>query len=137
MKSAMATLETATDDEEEDEGSLPNESGLTPEPGKGFSPRDALVRKLLDIVVLPAARLTANERSLVADLMLQLLDKVDEAIKLDVSRRLARVAEAPNSLLRVLLLSEPAIAEPIIRRFEPVPEALLIECAHTGKTIHR
>ncbi|MFN0023539.1 MAG: DUF2336 domain-containing protein [Parvularculaceae bacterium] len=133
----MATLETATDDEEEDEGSLPNESGLTPEPGKGFSPRDALVRKLLDIVVLPAARLTANERSLVADLMLQLLDKVDEAIKLDVSRRLARVAEAPNSLLRVLLLSEPAIAEPIIRRFEPVPEALLIECAHTGKTIHR
>ncbi len=132
----MATLETATD-EEEDEGLLPNETGLTPEPGKGFQPRDALVRKLLDIVVLPAAKLTANERSLVADLMLQVLDKVDEPVRLDVARRIARVAEAPNSLLRMLLLGEPAVAEPIIRRIEPVPEALLIECAHTGKTVHR
>ena len=131
----MATLETATD--EEDEGPVPNETGLTPEPGKGFSPRDALVRKLLDIVVLPAAKLTANERSLVADLMLQLLDKVENDVKLEVARRIARVAEAPNSLLRVLLLADPEIAEPIIRRTEPVPEALLIECAHFGKTMHR
>lgn len=132
----MATLETATDDEDFD-GPLPNETGLTPEPGKGFQPRDALVRKLLDIVVLPSAKLTANERSLVADLMLQLLDKVVEPVRLDVARRIARVAEAPNSLLRVLLLAEPSVAEPIIRRTEPVPEALLIECAHHGKTIHR
>lgn len=131
----MATLETATD--EEDEIPLPNETGLTPEPGKGFSVRDALVRKLLDIVVLPAAKLTANERSLVADLMLQLLDKIDEDVKFEVAQRIARVAEAPNSLLRVLLLSEPKIAEPIIRRTEPVPEALLIECARQGKTAHR
>jgi uncharacterized protein (DUF2336 family) len=131
----MATLETATD--EEDEGPVPNETGLTPAPGKGFSPRDALVRKLLDIVVLPATKLTANERSLVADLMLQLLDKVDADVTLEVSRRIARVAEAPNSLLRVLLLAEPDVAAPIIRRTEPVPEALLIECAHQGKTAHR
>ncbi|MDZ7629086.1 MAG: DUF2336 domain-containing protein [Parvularculaceae bacterium] len=131
----MATLDTATD--EEDDGLLPNETGLTPEPGKSFSARDAIVRKLLDIVVLPAAHLTANERSLVADLMLQLLDKVDETLRLEVARRIARVTEAPSSLLRVLLLSEPTVAEPIIRRTEPVPEALLIECARKGKTIHR
>lgn len=131
----MATLETATD--EDDEGPVPNETGLTPEPVKGFSPRDALVRKLLDIVVLPAAKLTANERSLVADLMLQLLDKVDNDVTLEVARRIARVTEAPNSLLRVLLLAEPEVAAPIIRRTEPLPEALLIECARQGKTAHR
>lgn len=131
----MATLDTAAD--EEDEGPVPNETGLTPEPGKGFSPRDAIVRKLLDIVVLPSAKLTANERSLVADLMLELLDKVDVDVKREVARRIARVAEAPNSLLRVLLLAEPDIAGPIIRRTEPVPEALLIECAREGKMAHR
>lgn len=131
----MATHETATD--EEDEGLVPNETGLTPEPGKGFSPRDAIIRKLLDIVVLPAAKLTANERSLVADLMLQLLDKIDKDVTLEVARRIARVAEAPNSLLRVLLLNEPDVAAPIIRRTEPLPEALLIECARAGKTAHR
>ena len=135
MPLPMATLETATDDE--DGGPLPNETGLTPEPGKTFSPRDSIVRKLLDIVVLPSARLTANERSLVADLMLQLLDKVDEELRREVARRIARVPEAPSALLHVLLLAEPDVAAPIIRRTEPVPEALLIECARKGKTVHR
>jgi uncharacterized protein (DUF2336 family) len=96
-----------------------------------------MVRKLCDIVVLPAAKISANERSLVADIMLQTLDKVEESLRLDVARRVARVAEAPNALLRMLLLDEPAIAEPVIRRIEPIPEALLIECARQGSTAHR
>ena len=131
----MATLDSATDEEEA--GPVPNETGLTPEPGKSFSARDAIVRKLLDIVVLPPSRLTANERSLVADLMLQLLDKVDQHLRLEVARRIARVPEAPSALLHVLLLAEPEVAAAVIRRTEPVPEALLIDCARKGKTVHR
>lgn len=131
----MATLDSATDEEEA--GPVPNETGLTPEPGKSFSARDAIVRKLLDIVVLPPSRLTANERSLVADLMLQLLDKVDQHLRLEVARRIARVPEAPSALLHVLLLAEPEVAAAMIRRTEPVPEALLIDCARKGKTVHR
>ncbi len=111
--------------------------GLTPPPSRGHSPREMLARKLADIVVLPATRISANERSLVADILLQALDKADEGLRLEVSRRIARVAEAPNALLRMLLLDEPKIAEPIIRRVEPLPEALLIECAHGGVTAHR
>jgi uncharacterized protein (DUF2336 family) len=127
----MATLETAK------EGPSTAELGLTPDPARSFSPRAAMAKKLLDIVVLPPSKLTANERSLVADIMAQLLDKVDEDLRLDVAKRLARVAEAPNTLLRMLLLDEPHIAEPVIRRIEPVPEALLIECAKNGVTAHR
>jgi uncharacterized protein (DUF2336 family) len=127
----MATLETAKD------GPTTAEMGLAPDPAKSYSPCEAMAKKLLDIVVLPAAKLTANERSLVADIMSQLLDKVDEDLRLEVAKRIARVAEAPNSLLRMLLLDEPHIAEPIIRRIEPVPEALLIECARNGVTAHR
>ena len=116
---------------------IASDVGLTPPPSRGHSPREVLVRKLADIVVLPATRISANERSLVADILLQALDKADEDIRLEVSRRIARVAEAPNALLRMLLLDEPRIAEPIIRRVEPLPEALLIECAHGGVTAHR
>ena len=116
---------------------IASDVGLTPPPSRGHSPREGLVRKLADIVVLPATRISANERSLVADILLQALDKADEDIRLEVSRRIARVAEAPNALLRMLLLDEPRIAEPIIRRVEPLPEALLIECAHGGVTAHR
>jgi len=110
-------------------------TGLTPAPG--YTPRSTLIKKMLDIVVLPAAHITANERSLVADIMLQVLDKVDDHLRLEVAKRIARVPEAPSTLLRVLLLDEPEIAEPIIRRMDPVPEALLIECANQGTTAHR
>lgn len=116
---------------------LTSDVGLTPPPSRGHSPREMLVRKLADIVVLPATRISANERSLVADILLQALDKADEDLRLEVARRIARVAEAPNALLRMLLLDEPQIAEPIIRRVEPLPEALLIECAQSGVTAHR
>lgn len=116
---------------------IASDVGLTPPPSRGHSPREVLVRKLADIVVLPATRISANERSLVADILLQALDKADEDIRLEVSHRIARVAEAPNALLRMLLLDEPRVAEPIIRRVEPLPEALLIECAHGGVTAHR
>lgn len=128
----MSTQDPATEN-----AFAPNDVGLTPEVNRGHSPREAMVRKLSDIVVLPTTRLSSNERSLVADILLQTLDKVEEDLRLEVSRRIARVAEAPNALLRMLLLDEPRVAEPIIRRVEPVPEALLIECARSGVTAHR
>ncbi|OFX00693.1 MAG: hypothetical protein A3E78_11075 [Alphaproteobacteria bacterium RIFCSPHIGHO2_12_FULL_63_12] len=127
----MSTPDTATEE------IASNDVGLTPPPQKGHTPREILIRKLADLVVLPAARISSNERSLVADIMLQALDKADEGLRFEVARRVARVAEAPNPLLRTLLLDEPRVAEPIIRRIEPVPEALLIECAKNGTTAHR
>lgn len=127
----MSTQDPAT------EALVPAETGLTPEPKRGHTPREAMLRKLVDLVVLPAARISANERSLVADIMLQALHEADEDLRLEVARRVARVAEAPNALLRTLLLDEPRVAEPVIRRVDPVPEALLIECARTGTTAHR
>ncbi len=127
----MSTPDTATEE------IAPGPIGQTPETPRGHSPREILIRKLADIVVLPATRLSANERSLVADIMLQALDKVEEDLRLEVARRVARVLEAPNALLRMLLLDEPRVAEPVIRRVEPLPEALLIECARAGTTAHR
>lgn len=127
----MSNQDTATED------LAPADVGLTPAASRGHSPREIMIRKLADIVVLPATRISANERSLVADIMLQTLDTVEEALRMEVARRIARVAEAPSALVRALLLDEPRIAEPIIRRTEPVPEALLIECARTGTTAHR
>lgn len=96
-----------------------------------------MVRKLCDIVVLPAARLSANERSLAADFLLEVLDKVDIELRIEVATRIARVSDSPPPLVRMLLLDEPAVAEPIIRKADHVPAALLIECARNGETLHR
>jgi uncharacterized protein (DUF2336 family) len=129
----MSTQDTAT----EEAFAPPSDVGLTPEAPRGHTPREIMVRKLSDIVVLPAARLTASQRSLVADIMMEALSKVEENLRLEVSRRIARVSEAPNALVRTLLLDEPHIAEPLIRRVDPIPEALLLECVRTGTTAHR
>ena len=59
------------------------------------SPRDLMVRKLIDIIVLPASRISANERSLTADILLQIADKVEESLRVEIAKRVARVPEAP------------------------------------------
>ena len=100
-------------------------------------PRALMVRKLLDIVVLPAGKLSANERSLTADILLQVLGKVGLDLRIEVATRVARVPECPSALLRMLLLDDPEVAVPVLTGAENIPEALLIECARLGTTAHR
>lgn len=107
---------------------------LTP-PGPGV--RTLMVRKLTDIVVLPAGKISSNERALVADILLHVLDKVEETIRIEVADRVARVSECPPALVRMLIMDEPAVAEKIISRADNLPEALLIEAARDGATAHR
>ncbi|MBB5518245.1 DUF2336 domain-containing protein [Amphiplicatus metriothermophilus] len=101
------------------------------------SARALLARKLGDIVVLPAARVSGNERALAADILMQIVDKVEEALRVEIARRLARVPETPPALIRMLLLDEPAVAREILQGAENLPQALLIEAARCGQTAHR
>ncbi len=130
----MAELQSVRDGEKP----VPDaETMLTPLNATGNSPRALMARKLADVVVLPAGRISGNERALVADILLQVLDKVDEAQRIEVAERVSRVAECPPALVRMLLLDTPAVAENIILRAETLPEALLIEAARDGATAHR
>ncbi len=113
------------------------ETMLTPITRIGTTPRAQMVRKLADIVVLPAGRISANERSLVADILLQIVDKVELELRLEVATRVARVPESPPALTRMLVLDEPPVAEKILRGAEVIPEALLIEAAREGSMDHR
>lgn len=123
-------------------GARPNpkpdvETMLTPLAPSGPSVRTLMVRKLTDIVVLPSAKISSNERSLVADILLHVLEKVEEPIRMEVAGRIARVSECPPALVRMLLLDEVAVAEKIITAAENLPEALLIEAARDGNMAHR
>lgn len=113
------------------------ETMLTPLTKIGTTPRAQMVRKLVDVLVLPAGRISANERSLTADILLQVVDKVEIELRMEVAARLARVAESPPALLRMLLLDGAAVAEKLLRGAENLPEALLIEAAQSGEAAHR
>ncbi|MEO1243297.1 MAG: DUF2336 domain-containing protein [Pseudomonadota bacterium] len=110
---------------------------LTPMDSVGASARALMVRKLSDIVVLPTGRISSNERSLVADILLQVVEKVEPEIRKELARRIARVSECPPALLRILILDEPDVAREILEGADTVPAALLIEAAHEGKLAHR
>ncbi len=113
------------------------ETMLTPLSPSGPSVRALMVRKLADIVVLPNGKISSNERSLVADILLHVLDKVEEPIRMEVAQRVARVPECPPALVRMLLLDDAPVAEKIAARAETLPEALLIEAAREGTMAHR
>ena len=110
---------------------------LTPM-GKGVtSPRAMMVRKLSDIVVLPSGQISTNERSLVADILLQIVDKVEPTIRKDLAKRVSRLADCPPALVRALILDDVDIAQEILEHADNVPEPLLIEAAHQGQMAHR
>lgn len=99
--------------------------------------RAHMVRLLTDIVVLPTTRISTNERSVAGDILIQVLAGVDEAMRIDVARRVGKVAEAPQSLTRLLLLDEPSVAREILESPILWPQALLIETARHGQRLHR
>ncbi len=129
----MADFDTATD-----APPIPDaETMLTPITKIGTTPRAQMVRKLVDVLVLPAGRISGNERALTADILLQVVDKVEIDLRMEVAGRLARVAESPPALLRMLLLDQPPVAEKLLCGAETLPEALLLEAAQQGEAAHR
>ncbi|MEM6414937.1 MAG: DUF2336 domain-containing protein [Pseudomonadota bacterium] len=103
----------------------------------GAAQRSALTRTLCDLVVLPANKISANERSLTADMLLEILGRAEIELRLELARRVARVRETPPALMRALLHDAPEVAIRLLEKAEYIPEALLVECARTGETNHR
>lgn len=132
----MATSETANS--AGTPGAAPGAPDLLePEEAVHNSLRELMVRKLIDIIVLPPSRISANERSLTADVLLQIADKVDTSLRTEIARRVARVPEAPPVLVRMLLLDEPPVARAILASDHPLPESLLLDGVRHGLTAHR
>ena len=129
----MADLELG----EEDLAAIDTDVILTPLDKQIDGTLTLMVRKLSDIVVLPTGRISSNERALTADILLQILDKVERPLRIEVAIRVARVTECPPALVRMLLLDEEAVAEKVILGAESLPEALLIEAARDGVPAHR
>lgn len=99
--------------------------------------RAHMVRLLTDIVVLPAARISNNERSVAGDILIQVLAGLEEQTRVEVARRVGRVAEAPMALIRLLLLDEPPVAQEVLKGGTPLPQALLIETARFAQKPQR
>ena len=99
--------------------------------------RQTLLRRLADVVCLPASRINAFERAVTGDLLVELLRQASVEERRRVAVRLAPLAELPDSLARLLLRDEPSVAGPLIEQCASLTDVDLIGCARDAGVEHR
>jgi uncharacterized protein (DUF2336 family) len=117
-----------------------SEPALTPEetaPGASFRARHALLKRLADVVSLPASRINAFERAVTGDLLVEMLRLASHDDRKRVAGRLAPLTELPNALARMLLRDEPDIAGLLIEQCASLSDADLVACARDASMDHR
>jgi uncharacterized protein (DUF2336 family) len=106
-------------------------------PATGFRARHALLKRLADVVSLPASRINAFERAVTGDLLVETLRMAGVADRKRVAARLAHLTELPNALARMLLRDEPEIAALLIETCASLSDADLNGCARDASMEHR
>lgn len=106
-----------------------------PEPA--WRARHALLKRLADVVSLPASRINAFERAVTGDLLVDMLRLAGFADRKRVAQRLSPLSELPNSLVRMLLRDDPEIAGLLIEHCAALSDADLVSCARDATYEHR
>ncbi|WP_426032933.1 DUF2336 domain-containing protein [Caulobacter sp. DWP3-1-3b2] len=112
---------------------------VSPEPEPVASPRAraALLKRLADVLCLPASRINAFERSVTADLMVEMLRDAVVGEREKVARRLANLAEMPGVLVRLLLRDDLQVARALLENSPNLSDADLINCLYNASPDHR
>jgi uncharacterized protein (DUF2336 family) len=106
-------------------------------PEGAFRARHALLKRLADVVSLPASRINAFERAVTGDLLVEMLRLASTEDRRRVAGRLAPLAELPNALARMLLRDEPEVAGLLIEQCASLSDADLVACARDAGPEHR
>jgi len=99
--------------------------------------RQALLRRLADVVCLPSSRINNFERAVVGDLMVEILSEAAVDERRRVAERLAHLSEIPNALLRLLLSDELVVAGPLLLGSESLSDSDLLACVTKASREHR
>lgn len=110
-----------------------------PEPAPAATPRSrtALLKRLADVLCLPASRINAFERSVTADLLVEMLRDADTVEREKVARRLANLTEMPGVLVRLLLRDDLPVARALLEHSPNLTDADLISCLYNATYEHR
>lgn len=106
-------------------------------PSPGPRARQALLKRLADVVSLPASRVNAFERAVTGDLLVEMLRLAAPEDRRRVAARLAPLGEIPDSLARLLLRDEPEIAGILIEQCAALSDSDLMACAQDTGMEHR
>jgi uncharacterized protein (DUF2336 family) len=99
--------------------------------------RAALLKRLADVVCLPASRVNAFERSMTADLLVEMLRDAVTVEREKVARRLANLADMPGTLVRLILRDELSVSRALLENSPTLGDADLIDCVRQATPEHR
>lgn len=99
--------------------------------------RATLLKRLADVVCLPASRINAFERAMTSDLLVELLREASLVERERVSRRLAQMADPPGPLVRMLLRDTFSVARALLEEAAQLGDADLIACLYQAGPEHR
>src|ERR1022692_2356901 len=99
--------------------------------------RLALLKRLADVISLPLSRVNSFERSVTADLLVEILRDAEFEERARIARRIATLAEIPNCLIRLILRDELDIAYPLLLESAALTDADLLDCARNSTGAHR
>ncbi|HEX5008679.1 MAG TPA: DUF2336 domain-containing protein [Hyphomonadaceae bacterium] len=102
----------------------------------GFA-RRTLLRRLMDVVALPASRGNYQDRAIAGDILLEMLIESDVASRELCARRLQEMSQAPKRLLRFLALDAPHVAQLILSDNKAFDDADLVHIVQNGASPHR
>lgn len=118
-------------------GEAPSASGGVVQAASDGFARRSLLRRLMDVVALPASRGNMQDRAIAGDLLLEILIDSDVAARELCARRLQEMSQAPKRLLRFLALDVPHVAQVILAENKAFDDADLCYIVAHGTTPHR
>jgi uncharacterized protein (DUF2336 family) len=108
-----------------------------PAPPAASGARRALLKRLADVVSLPASRVNTFERAVAADLLVEILREAPDEERARTATRLAALGEIPHCLVRLLLRDTVAVARILIDDCASLTDADLAACARDAGPEHR
>ncbi|MFZ4604674.1 MAG: DUF2336 domain-containing protein [Caulobacter sp.] len=112
-------------------------SGDEPPARPSARSRATLLKRLADVVCLAGSRVNAFERSMTADLLIELLREAAIEERVRIARRIANVSEIPTGLARLLMRDDLEVARALLENSATVGDGDLIDCVRTASTEHR
>src|SRR5262249_55877918 len=88
-------------------------------------------------VCLPSSRVNAFERSMTADLLVDMLMESPLEDRVRAARRLCVITDIPTSLVRLLLRDQIEVAEPLLETCASLADLDLADCARNAGMEHR
>lgn len=111
----------------------PEPSGASPAGGA----RDALLRRILDVVSLPASRVPPQDRQMAGDILLDILFHASTRERMMCAQRLAASRDAPRRLLRYLALCDFEVARPLLEESEAFDDCDIADIVQSVSADHR